>query len=197
MVSTGSASNRVPIMMLGPMPYPNVGATRDAGVLVDAPAGFRARERSVVIGSGAGRWEFARREVLRWGVKTRAGFEVQAAGDPLERPSASAMAPVTPGETAEVRFRLPLFVLREPVRVIWVDDGPQRAGFGYGTLPGHPLVGEEAFIVERDDDGIVRFTVRAFAHPAPRWRMLAPVLSIARGIMVRRYLRALAGPLER
>lgn len=178
------------------MPYPRVGATRDAAVLTDAPAGFRARERTVAIGADDGRWEFASREVLRWGVKTRAGFEVRAAPGAPARSAAPAIAPVTPGETAEVRFRLPFFVLREPVRVVWVDDEPHRAGFGYGTLPGHPLVGEEAFIVERGDDGVIWFTVRAFAHPAPRWKVLAPALSIARGIMVRRYLRALSGPLE-
>ncbi len=46
-------------------------------------------------------------------------------------------------------------------------DEPDRAGFGYGTLPGHPEVGEEAFLVTRAGDG-VWFEVTAFSRPA-RW----------------------------
>jgi uncharacterized protein (UPF0548 family) len=52
--------------------------------------------------------------------------------------------------------------------VTWSVDDERQAGFGYGTLPGHPERGEEAFLVERDDGGEVWFTVRAFSRPA-RW----------------------------
>ena len=41
------------------------------------------------------------------------------------------------------------------------------AGFGYGTLPGHPERGEEAFVVGRDDaDGVWFEVPRSAARPA-------------------------------
>jgi uncharacterized protein (UPF0548 family) len=39
--------------------------------------------------------------------------------------------------------------VREPVRVVAVADLPDRRGFAYDTLPGHPVTGEEAFIAHR------------------------------------------------
>ena len=42
----------------------------------------------------------------------------------------------------------------------------QRAGFGYGTLPGHPVRGEEAFEVELDAAGRVFLKITAFSRPS-------------------------------
>jgi uncharacterized protein (UPF0548 family) len=39
--------------------------------------------------------------------------------------------------------------LRAPCRIVYVIDEPDRRGFAYGTLPGHPERGEEAFIISR------------------------------------------------
>jgi uncharacterized protein (UPF0548 family) len=33
--------------------------------------------------------------------------------------------------------------IRVPCRVVYVLDEPERRGFAYGTLPGHPESGEE------------------------------------------------------
>jgi uncharacterized protein (UPF0548 family) len=67
-----------------------------------------------------------------------------------------------------------------------------RVGFSYRTLPGHPVDGEEAFILERSAAGI-RLIVRSLTSPAPRglWRALFPLLLIAQAVAHRRYLRAL------
>jgi uncharacterized protein (UPF0548 family) len=54
---------------------------------------------------------------------------------------------------------------RVPCRVVWTLAEPARAGFGYGTLPGHPERGEEAFVVEARADG-VWLVVSAFSRPA-------------------------------
>lgn len=43
---------------------------------------------------------------------------------------------------------------------------PQSAGFGYGTLPGHPARGEESFEAVIDAAGKVFLRVRAFSKPA-------------------------------
>jgi uncharacterized protein (UPF0548 family) len=46
--------------------------------------------------------------------------------------------------------------------------GDRSWGFAYGTLPGHPEQGEEAFVVSLDPEGSVRFEIRAFSRPASR-----------------------------
>ena len=61
------------------------------------------------------------------------------------------------------------FRIKAPCEVVWVrpvapDDGPQSAGFGYGTLPGHPERGEEAFEVEIDAAGRVLLKITAFSR---------------------------------
>jgi uncharacterized protein (UPF0548 family) len=79
-----------------------------------------------------------------------------------------------------------------PCRIVYVIDEPDRFGFGYGTLPGHPECGEESFVVERDGD-ITVFRIMSFSRPAGTVaRLGAPV---ARRIQLRfidRYLDALA-----
>lgn len=71
-------------------------------------------------------------------------------------------------------------------------DEPDRVGFAYGTLPGHPECGEQSFVVTRDETGAVWFTIRAFSRPA-RWfsRLGAPVTRVLQRLATRRYLRAL------
>ncbi len=54
-----------------------------------------------------------------------------------------------------------------PTRVVYVVDEPDRRGFAYGTLPGHPESGEELFLVERVGDETWA-EVRAFSRPG-RW----------------------------
>ncbi|MBN9199793.1 MAG: DUF1990 family protein, partial [Microbacterium chocolatum] len=69
---------------------------------------------------------------------------------------------------------------------------PTRVGFAYRTLPGHPVHGEEAFIVHRRGAEVV-FTVRSLTAPAPSggWRWAYPLLRVAQVVARRRYLRAL------
>ncbi len=71
-------------------------------------------------------------------------------------------------------------------------DEPRRRGFAYGTLPGHPESGEEAFIVEQHDDDSVTFTITAFSRPAT-WlaRLGGPLGRAVQDRVTARYLRAL------
>ncbi|MBU8820992.1 DUF1990 domain-containing protein, partial [Mycolicibacterium goodii] len=48
---------------------------------------------------------------------------------------------------------------------------PDRCGFAYGTLHGHPVCGEEAFIVHRDRAGTVFLTLRSLTRPKYRQRV--------------------------
>ena len=71
-------------------------------------------------------------------------------------------------------------------------DEPDRKGYAYGTLEGHPVCGEEAFIVSRREDGSVWFTIRSLTGMSRgKWRLLYPGILIGQRIYRGRYLRSL------
>jgi len=92
-----------------------------------------------------------------------------------------------------VRLTVGLGPVVAPCEVVWATEGADRAGFGYGTLPGHQARGEEAFLVERDEQGRVWFSVTAFSVPA-RWpmRLAGPGAVLAQQAYARICGRALA-----
>ena len=91
-----------------------------------------------------------------------------------------------------VRVTVGLGPVTVPCEVVWVAGDPDRAGFGYGTLAGHQATGEEAFVVERDADGGVWFSVTAFSRPArPLMRLGGPVAVLAQHLYARVCARAL------
>ena len=78
-----------------------------------------------------------------------------------------------------------------PCKVVYVVDEPDRQGFAYGTLPGHPETGEEAFVVCRQDDGSVWLEMRAFSTSASVLsRLGGPVTRIVQNRMTDRYVSA-------
>jgi uncharacterized protein (UPF0548 family) len=142
-------------------------------------------EHRATIGRGKAAFERAAAAVMRWEVKTRAGFQVIRIGT---KGAFSSDEPVREDECAVIRFG----PLRETVRAVRVVDKPRLRGFAYGTLPEHPLIGEEAFLVEWRDDDAVDFVIRSFSRPSgSTWWLLWPVLAIARQVFLRRYQRAL------
>ena len=82
--------------------------------------------------------------------------------------------------------------MRVPCRVVYVVDEPDRRGFAYGTLPGHPESGEELFCVRYDPaTDAVYAEISAFSRPALWWsRIGAPVARVAQRFIGQRYLRA-------
>jgi uncharacterized protein (UPF0548 family) len=164
---------------------PPAGATRPGEVGWRPPPGWRAYERTVVTGRGAAHWAAVSAAVLEWGVKTRSGFAVEPAGGSRR---------VEPGTDPWLVASVGPFTVREPVRVVAVVDEPDRCGFSYGTLPGHPVSGEESFVVHRAPDGTVSLTLRSLTRPAPGvWRLLFPALLVAQRWYRHRYARALVG----
>jgi uncharacterized protein (UPF0548 family) len=153
--------------------YRDVGAT--AGSL---PEGYRHVRESAVIGRGRPRFDEAAQKVMRWGMLRGAGVRV--------KPSTEAAAV---GSEVLVGFG----PLRAPCRVVYVVDEPDRRGFAYGTLPGHPESGEELFAVRFDPaTGDVHAEVVAFSRHATWWsRLAAPVTSLAQRLITNRYLSAL------
>jgi uncharacterized protein (UPF0548 family) len=167
--------------------YGPVGATRPGEQTWSTGApGFRCFERTAVIGHGAARWAAAADAVLRWDVKRRSGFRVTPCGGAGER--------VSEGDDYRITAGRGPYAVHEPVRVVSVVETADRCGFAYGTLPGHPVSGEEAFIVHRDSYGTVRLTLRSLTRPAPHgpWRQAFPFLLLAQWFYRRRYLRAMA-----
>lgn len=80
-----------------------------------------------------------------------------------------------------------------PCRVVFIIDEANRRGFAYGTLPGHPVSGEELFLVSYDSrtEEVVA-AVTAFSRHATWWsRLGAPVTLAAQRLVTARYLRAL------
>ncbi len=207
-----------------PVTYAAVGATQADDLLKYPPKGYRPLERRIRIGHGDARWEFAWIETMSWGIQRRAGFRVRVLdapaavttgtytpvtfGDDGEPVQAAAVgegdelvfAPdgselVKPGDTALLRWGI--WPFRIPARVVYVVDEPNRRGFAYGSLPGHPERGEEAFVVERHDDESVWLVIRAFSRPANAlfWLGYLP-LRWTQERITRRYQKALVGPLE-
>ncbi len=136
---------------MGPYTYPEVGATRQDSL----PPGYRHLRHRARIGDAAVVRDAAE-AVLSFAPQRAAGVLIEAAG-----PRAAEGLVVT-SRLGAGPLRIPA-----PCRVVWTEDTPTRAGFGYGTLPGHPVRGEEAFLVEVTEDA-VWFTMRAFSRP-DRW----------------------------
>ncbi|HWH26884.1 MAG TPA: DUF1990 domain-containing protein [Pseudolysinimonas sp.] len=207
-----------------PVTYGAVGGTQADDLLQYPPRGYRPSERRVRIGHGAARWEHAWVAVMSWELQRRSGIRVRPLISPTEvtvggytpvvfDTTGSPITPATVGESGETLYsadgtellkagdtaimRVPLWPFRVPARVVYVVDEPQRRGFAYGTLPGHPERGEEAFIVERRDDDSVWLTIRAFSRPASLLFWIAyPAVRIMQEIYTTRYERALSGPIE-
>lgn len=166
--------------------YGAVGATRPGAVeWTDAPVGFRRLETTRRVRGGEHGWPAVTDALLRWAVKTRSGFAVDGSRDPAR------VAHV--GERHWVSAAFGPVTVTEPVEVVDVIDSPDRVGFAYGTLEGHPVSGEEAFIVHRDAAGEVRLTLRSLTRAAPGgpWRYGFPALLVAQRVYRRRYGRAL------
>ena len=153
--------------------YAEVGATRHAAL----PPGYQHLRVRARIGTGC--FERAAAAILGFEMHRRIPARVRASG-----------RRAAPG----VRVTVTIGPLRAPCEVVWAEDGPDRAGFGYGTLPGHPEVGEESFLVERDADGTVWFTVTAFSRPA-RWytRPAGPGIVLFQRLYARRLAAVLRG----
>ncbi|WP_291279028.1 DUF1990 family protein [Galactobacter sp.] len=137
--------------------------------------GYRVFQRREPIGTGLA-WDEAARRLLTWGVKTASGFRVDSSD------------PVRSGDRQSVRA----WVIREPVEVTEVVEEPDRVAFSYRTLPGHPVRGEEAFILTRED-GVAALTIRSLTAPSKSmpWRLAFPVLRVVQRLVRRRYFRAL------
>ncbi|MFD0785458.1 DUF1990 family protein, partial [Micromonospora azadirachtae] len=119
--------------------------------------------------------------LLGWEMHRRAGMAVTAS-----EPSA------VPGAVVVLRWGIRPLGLLIPCRVVYRVEEPDRQGFAYGTLPGHPVRGEELFVVRLRPDGEVRFAIAAFSLPASLMaRLGGPAGRKVQAIFTDRYVRAM------
>jgi uncharacterized protein (UPF0548 family) len=116
--------------------------------------------------------------LLAWDVHRAAGLQVEATG------------PSRLGATVVCGYRLGPIVTLAPCRVIEVIDQPERVGFTYATLSGHPELGVERFTVVRDG-GLARFEIEAVSRNADWTSQLVPALtSLVQDRITSNYLKA-------
>ncbi|RJL34504.1 DUF1990 family protein [Bailinhaonella thermotolerans] len=154
-----------------PFTYDEVGATASGPL----PAGYGHLRHRARLGPAARFGEAARR-LLTWGMHRRL----------LLCPEFSA-----PRAAPGVLVISHLGPVRAPCRVVWTIEEPARAGFAYGTLPGHPETGEESFLLTVRG-GDLWFEVKSFTRPA-RWysRAAGPLLTLTQQAFARAYATAL------
>jgi uncharacterized protein (UPF0548 family) len=157
--------------------YSPVGLSQEGAL----PAGFHHVVVERRIGHGPGAFERARASLLTYGAQRGTGLRPRATA-PTAAPGVDLLCHLGVG-----RLALPV-----PCRVVWVVDGKDRAGFGYGTLEGHVESGEEGFLVELRGDEVYA-VVRAYSVPVNRvMRRLGPVARLGQRAVAVLYTVALA-----
>ncbi|WP_326692404.1 DUF1990 domain-containing protein [Streptomyces sp. NBC_01795] len=141
-----------------------MGGTAHGGLPPGWP-GLRVRTR---LGGGEVVFRGACDALMEWRMHRTMGVRVTA-----DAPRAA------PGVTVTVGLGVGALRVHGLCRVVWAAEEERRAGWAYGTLPGHPVRGEEAFVVERREDGSVWLTVSAYSRPHTRWtRALLPLVRV-------------------
>lgn len=191
--------------------YGVVGATLNPDVLRYKPKGFWASERSARLGTGRDRFESARDQLWQWQVPINAGVAVREVVpgseggyrginqrderviDPNEVMfTEQGFAFVNPGATIAQQYTFLGRSFDLPDRVVAVVDEDNRAGYVLGTLEGHPLIGEQAFILELHEDDSVWFIIRQLSQVAnPKLKLLTPVYRWQQIHINDRYLKSL------
>jgi uncharacterized protein (UPF0548 family) len=157
--------------------YAEVGATQGR-----LPQGYRHDRHAVELGVGHDVYRRSVQGLVGWEAHSRAGLMVHPAQPALVE-----------GQTVVLAVTLPGISAIAACRIVYVTDEPNRFGFAYGTLPAHPEQGEEAFHIESEVDGTVRFVVTAFSRPRhPLARIGSPVARQIQLSVTRHYLTNLA-----
>jgi uncharacterized protein (UPF0548 family) len=155
--------------------YSDVGATLTPSL----PTGFHHDRYEVALPNRPDAFERGAEGLRQWAAHREAGLTVEPHEPPAEGATVAIAAPVGPLTAVAI------------CRIVAVVDVADCYGFAYGTLPGHPEQGEEAFVVVRGTDG-VKFRVVAFSKPAEMLaRLGGPLTRAIQQATSRRYLDGL------
>lgn len=153
--------------------YAERGATRG-----ELPAGYHHLQLRRRVGLGEAMFRRAVEVVVSWDMHRGAGISAVAAG------------PATEGRTVVMAIGRPLGLLAT-CRVVYAVDEPRRGGFGYGTLPDHPEIGEESFVVSIDDEARVWLEITAFSRVgSPAMKLAGPIARIMQRLALHTYVRS-------
>lgn len=157
--------------------------TVDPALRPDAPPpGFASVRRSRLLPPGAD-LDTAADRLLHWRLQRGAGRSADPSSERIEE-----------GTVVDLRIGVGPLALTAPCRVVEVVDEPQRRGFVYVTLPGHPECGVESFVLTAEG-GRVRLTIAAFSRPATLLtRVAGPLGRLGQALVTTAYLRALDHP---
>ncbi|MCW2798610.1 MAG: hypothetical protein JWQ70_82 [Aeromicrobium sp.] len=152
--------------------YPEVGASAREPL----PAGYHHVRASRSLGLVD--FDSVAEILMTWQVQERSGVHL------ISGPERASVG-------ADVTFRFLGQVI--PCRVVEIVDEPDRRGFAYGTLPGHPETGEERFVAERNSiTGEVTVTIKAFSNPGSwKTKLIGPAGRALQTMMTQRYLKAM------
>jgi uncharacterized protein (UPF0548 family) len=157
--------------------YNDIGATLTG----QFPGNFRVDRYAAELGRGPETFQRAVAGLQDWKAHCLLGLHIFPA-----------QAKIESGATVVVTFGTPLVALAAPCRIVAVVNEVNRWGFAYGTLPGHPEQGEEAFVVSISPAEEVTFNVTAFSRPGdPLVRLSGPIGRSAQRYGTKSYLRAL------
>lgn len=155
--------------------YSDVGASR-AGT---TPLGYDTVTESAIVGAGVAQFSLLADGIRNWQIQRQSGVDV------------AADSPAREGVNVALAQRFGPVAIVFGCRVVWTVDEPNRNGFAYGSLPGHPEAGEEAFIAELEPDGAVRFRVFGFTSAGTvATAVTRPVTRAFTRRALRGYLRA-------
>jgi uncharacterized protein (UPF0548 family) len=144
------------------------------------PSGYHHDRYERMLGDAPGIFQRACDGLRGWQAHVGAGLVIQ----PRKAPSV--------GSTVVTAINLGPITAIAPCRIVAVVDEPRRFGFAYGTLPGHPESGEEAFTIENTNQAGVIFQIVAFSRPAATLaRLGTPVSRRVQSATTRRYLDGL------
>lgn len=132
--------------------FAQAGLTRDDA---PPPAGYVRDHYRCALGAGEACWQAARAALAGWQMQGMPWLELIAFDDGAQQP----------GERVASLTWFGLWWVA-PCRIVYRVDEPDRVGFAFATLPGHPELGEERFLVERDAAGAVSYDLLAVSRPA-------------------------------
>ena len=156
------------------------GLTYDAvGLSVRPPPhGWTLLEQVTPLGRGDALWEWTGRALLSWELHREARMLLAA---DVVRVAVDATvvnaAPFGP------------LAVPAPCRVVALVEEPDRCGFAYGSLPGHPVDGEEQLTVERTG-GDVLLRIRSVSRPRGLAGLAPPLTRAGQRYVNQRYAAA-------
>ncbi len=132
-----------------PFSYSKVGATQG-----DFPKGYDHDFSEIALGRGEAVWKLAKQAIREWKMFPGGWAFIYSDETPIGKDEVVAMSVSVMGVW-----------WKNSCRIVYTFDEPNRFGFAYGTLTNHFEKGEEIFMVEKDEAGLVSYKIQAFSKP--------------------------------